>query len=807
MTITLGSCLTRLAQGRDEVAWHDLIALVGEELHRFAVRLTGNAAAADDVLQETFLQVRDHAARFRPRTGDPDGDARRWLRRIVLHVASGYVRRERRLRRRAQAAAPPAAMVVPEDALVHDEEGALVRACLADLPASMRDAIVLHHLEGVGYPDLARELSCPVGTAKARVHRGMERLRQRLMAAGVDRSVAAIGLALARVPTTASHPVAPLLQPLLHSTRVAHGSVAMGAGLAALASASLAVGMLAVGVPLLVGGESAAPLAVSPATPPAPALAPPPGIAPPATLPPGVLVAVVVPDLPTAQAHLQHLFAGSPYASMVDGGIRQLLSSHALLQASRLTLVIGAGLPPAVAVIIPRPADDAALAAIRAAQLGNERLVGQQIVVASDGSGLALGVQAAPALASLTQVAVDGDVRVVVDLHGLAQLYGPLLNLAIHPDAGAVPPGISAAQAETIVRGEVAMFLAVAGDCDRLQCDARLGGDGIRVHTTLAAVPSSALAPVLQPPSTAALAALPDLCARLGPEQGILALRGILPMAPMARYVEHLLSAHPELDAVLSAQFTTRLVTVAHCTSGALAEALRCDAHDVVHCDCATSITDPARTQQAIRSFLLGLHGTPVGALLSPSTTLAQAAFTLPNPRQGPPLAVDALQVEIPASSPPAAEVPSPILLAYTADAWCESDRRQDLERMVAGGRAPLVLGVAAALGVPAADGECVLDLGAVAQYERSVVRQDHGRTEVPALAIPHAHPTSQPPLRTAWRLSDGMGEAVVDLPKPSLVALLQQGLKPVNQPQAQGAGVPGQAEPPIAPAPPAREF
>ena len=199
IALGLSAVLGRLALGRDETAWHALLAQIGPDFQRLARRLTGNAALADDVVQEALLQIRDHAGRFSPRTGEPDADARRWLLRLTANTALHMLRGSRRSadrHRRAAQEAPLMSSTAPDAALMHDETATLVRKALAALAEPARSAVVLHHCAGLGYEQVAAELGVPIGTAKTHVHRGLERLRQHMIRLGCTLSLTALVSAL-----------------------------------------------------------------------------------------------------------------------------------------------------------------------------------------------------------------------------------------------------------------------------------------------------------------------------------------------------------------------------------------------------------------------------------------------------------------------------------------------------------------------------------------------------------------------------------------------------------------------------------
>ena len=208
------ACLAALAGQRDPVAWGDLLADLGACIQRCCTRNAG-ASLAEDAVQETLLHLRDDAARFKVPPGcDPDTAARAWVLAVATNSAHQVLRRERRIQQREvrfAAAARGDDDSDPAVGLLIAERAAAVRQALASLPPAMRNAVALRHIEGLGSAEIAVTLGCPEGTAKALVHRGLERLRRKLGAPGaaLDRSrVSSMLAALPFVPDGGSSSLA-----------------------------------------------------------------------------------------------------------------------------------------------------------------------------------------------------------------------------------------------------------------------------------------------------------------------------------------------------------------------------------------------------------------------------------------------------------------------------------------------------------------------------------------------------------------------------------------------------------------------
>jgi RNA polymerase sigma factor (sigma-70 family) len=152
-----------------------------------ALRVVGDRGDAEEVAQDTFARAyhalagyeaeRVAAMRLRP-----------WLARIALNLARN------RVRRRPPPARPledgdgqPLAVAAPaaaEPAAVAERRTELDfwAGLLAGLPRGQREAVVLRHVEGLPYEEVAEVLGRPVGTVKTHVHRGVRQLRERLEA-------------------------------------------------------------------------------------------------------------------------------------------------------------------------------------------------------------------------------------------------------------------------------------------------------------------------------------------------------------------------------------------------------------------------------------------------------------------------------------------------------------------------------------------------------------------------------------------------------------------------------------------------
>jgi RNA polymerase sigma-70 factor (ECF subfamily) len=150
-------------------------------VYGLAVRVIGDARAAEDVSQDVFVAFWERPAAFDPERGS----LRTWLGTLAHRRSVDHVRREEARRRRAEreASRAVAAPDVEEmaTALLTAER---VRAALDVLPPEQRRAIQLAYFGGRTYRQVAEELGIPEGTAKSRLRLGLRRIADALEAEG-----------------------------------------------------------------------------------------------------------------------------------------------------------------------------------------------------------------------------------------------------------------------------------------------------------------------------------------------------------------------------------------------------------------------------------------------------------------------------------------------------------------------------------------------------------------------------------------------------------------------------------------------
>jgi RNA polymerase sigma-70 factor, ECF subfamily len=176
------------SSGSERQAFEALTQEHLSRLYAFALRLTGERATAEDLVQETYVKAYQAFHHFAP-----NRDARPWLMKILLNTFRDQVRRECRApasfhledldawyQASWQAHMSHTRAVGPEDQVIDGSFSDEVAAALADLSPDFRTVVLLADLEGCSYREIADLVDCPLGTVMSRLARGRKLLREML---------------------------------------------------------------------------------------------------------------------------------------------------------------------------------------------------------------------------------------------------------------------------------------------------------------------------------------------------------------------------------------------------------------------------------------------------------------------------------------------------------------------------------------------------------------------------------------------------------------------------------------------------
>lgn len=169
--------VARAQQGSSE-AFAVLFRRYRPAIARYAGRMLGDDARAEDVVQEVFLSVLNHLGRFR-------GESKlgTWLTVITINKCrtqrTRWFARWRMLRRRLKEA-PSEPAPAADEGVRRDETSARVRQAVQKLRPRDREVIVLHYLEQHEPAEMARLLGVSQNAVEVRLHRARQRLKELL---------------------------------------------------------------------------------------------------------------------------------------------------------------------------------------------------------------------------------------------------------------------------------------------------------------------------------------------------------------------------------------------------------------------------------------------------------------------------------------------------------------------------------------------------------------------------------------------------------------------------------------------------
>jgi RNA polymerase sigma-70 factor (ECF subfamily) len=171
--------LARVADGELD-ALQDLYDRYRTMAYSIALRITADAALAEDVVQDAFLGAWRNAGRY----VEGRGSVKTWLLSIVHHRAVDAVRRRRPTSELPDVETPPpAALTVPDiwGEVAGNLDRAEIASALATLSEVQREAIELAYFSGLTQVEIADKTGAPLGTVKSRIRLGLLAMRAALV--------------------------------------------------------------------------------------------------------------------------------------------------------------------------------------------------------------------------------------------------------------------------------------------------------------------------------------------------------------------------------------------------------------------------------------------------------------------------------------------------------------------------------------------------------------------------------------------------------------------------------------------------
>jgi len=172
--------LFRRIAAQDQQALSEFYDQTASALFSVAIRILGDSAEAEEAIQDAFVQIWKNAAAFDATLGTPF----HWALSITRHRSIDRLRARQRRARLVQdlleTAVDPPVETPPAHQSWHAEDAAAVRSALESLPTEQRQGIEMAFFGGLTHTEIAEALGEPLGTIKARIRRGMSKLREGL---------------------------------------------------------------------------------------------------------------------------------------------------------------------------------------------------------------------------------------------------------------------------------------------------------------------------------------------------------------------------------------------------------------------------------------------------------------------------------------------------------------------------------------------------------------------------------------------------------------------------------------------------
>jgi RNA polymerase sigma-70 factor, ECF subfamily len=173
----------RLAQTGNAAAFEYLYQLHGRRVYALCLRMVGNPADAEDLMQEAFLQLFRKIATFRGESAFST-----WLHRMTVNVVLMRLRKkslptdslEETMEPDAENSGPKRDVGAPDLRLSGAVDRVNLERSIEQLPPGYRTVFVLHDVQGYEHNEIANMMGCSVGNSKSQLHKARTRLRELL---------------------------------------------------------------------------------------------------------------------------------------------------------------------------------------------------------------------------------------------------------------------------------------------------------------------------------------------------------------------------------------------------------------------------------------------------------------------------------------------------------------------------------------------------------------------------------------------------------------------------------------------------
>jgi len=181
--------VVRLAQEGREAAFRELVRRYERPVFSLVFRMVRDRETAEDLAQDTFIKVLNHIDKY-----SPEFKFSSWLFKIANNVAIDHLRRKRldtvsmdgspHATSRDEVEATTMQLEAEQESALDELEarelGTAIERAIARLRPEYRNCIMLRHVEGRSYEEIAATLDLPLGTVKTYIHRARHELRRAL---------------------------------------------------------------------------------------------------------------------------------------------------------------------------------------------------------------------------------------------------------------------------------------------------------------------------------------------------------------------------------------------------------------------------------------------------------------------------------------------------------------------------------------------------------------------------------------------------------------------------------------------------